>query len=246
MKFAERIAELLYPSQANCLGCAAPNGAQYGWLCSECTRQLVEIFNYMGERCERCGAPMSSEHRCRVCKSWKENDVDMARFVYAYDSPISGLIHQFKYSRVHKLDVFLGGKICEMVEKEQMPKPDILVPVPLHKSRQRDRGFNQAELLARTMEIELGWSVAEVLERTHKTKQQAKLGAAKRKHNLQGVFSLIGNAEGLSIMLVDDVLTTGSTANECANVLKAGGAACVSLVTVAAAVGVIPLNQYDI
>ena len=96
------------------------------------------------------------------------------------------------------------------------------------------------------VEAQLDWSVAEVLERIHKTKAQAKLDAEKRKHNLQGAFRLIGKVEGMSVALVDDVLTTGHTANECAHVLKAGGAARVTLVTVAAAVGKIPLSQYDL
>ena len=103
---------------------------------------------------------------------------------------------------------------------------DVLVAVPLHRSRERERGYNQSELLARAVSKETGIDfLFRALSRTRDTPPQVSItGHEERKRNLEGAFASTGDVSGLRVLLVDDVVTTGSTMSACASVLKAGGA----------------------
>lgn len=237
MKWLEKLMELLYPPRANCLGCSSPLGNEDGWLCEDCQKRLKPIREMNVPICERCGSPIRViSEGCKRCAGWKRDEVDMARCCYVYAPPVDGLIINFKYKGVYRLDEFLGRKICEMIRELDIPKPDFLVPVPMHRRRLKQRGYNQAELLARVMEREMGWNAAELLKRPRFTRRQAKLSAKKRKHNLDKAFEVEGNVAGLRILLIDDVLTTGATANRCARALKQSGAVWVGVLCVARAV----------
>ncbi len=112
---------------------------------------------------------------------------------------------------------------------------DLLVPVPLHPARQRERGFNQAELLALELRRECGVPLGKVLQRTRYTTTQTQFDRSERMENLRGAFRLRRgcNVQDLRMLLVDDVLTTGSTLSECASVLKKAGALSVHAATAA-------------
>ena len=114
---------------------------------------------------------------------------------------------------------------------------DLLVPVPVHRDRERERGFNQAALLARVAAGQLGLSVVDALVRTHATTRQHGLGRDERSANLAGAFAIVPRAapalRGRWVVLVDDVVTTGSTLTGCATALVAGGALAVSAVALA-------------
>lgn len=236
MNLMEKLMELLYPPQANCLGCASPRGNEDGVLCEDCQRRLKPIREMDVPVCARCGSPISAlTEGCRRCADWKADELDMARSCYVYAPPVDGLIIQFKYNGVYRLDEFLGRALCGMIRDLEIEKPDFLVPVPMHRRRLRQRGYNQAELLARVVEREMGWNMAELLRRSRYTRRQAKLSAKQRRHNLDGAFELDGDVSGLKILLIDDVLTTGATANRCARLLKRSGAAWVGLLSVARA-----------
>jgi ComF family protein len=113
----------------------------------------------------------------------------------------------------------------------------LLVPVPLSAARRRERGYNQAEALARVLATASGWSLDTGLARIRATPPQVGLDRAARQRNVRDAFAWAGPAlAGQHVLLVDDVLTTGATADECAAVLKAAGAAWVGLVTVARAI----------
>ncbi|HKD09958.1 MAG TPA: ComF family protein [Bryobacteraceae bacterium] len=127
----------------------------------------------------------------------------------------------------------LGKYLCCAIDDD---KPfDFIVPVPLHWRKRWSRGFNQAELLAREVARKRGTPVVRVLRRKKPTATQAGLTSAGRKRNVVSAFALRSAADvrGKRILLVDDVMTTGATANACANVLKRGGAKSVSLATLA-------------
>ncbi|MBC7186259.1 MAG: ComF family protein [Calditrichaeota bacterium] len=159
--------------------------------------------------------------------------------VWKYSPEVQEVIHLFKYRGyqclAHPLGLALGGAIHAA---GALAAADLLVPVPLHPARKRERGYNQSELLARTASKICGIPVeAGVLRRTRYTTPQAKLGAAERARNVAGAFAVRvpETVRGKVVMLVDDVFTTGATANECAAVLLKAGARRVGLATVARA-----------
>ena len=145
-----------------------------------------------------------------------------------YDGVTRALVHAFKYGGHESLHRLLGGMLAQRLSDFRFPRrPDIVVPVPLAITRRIRRGFNQAELLAehaaRSLALPL---VSNSLKRRHATASQARLSAAERRVRQIGSFK-VSRPEPISgrhVLLVDDVLTTGSTASECARVLRAAGA----------------------
>ncbi len=159
--------------------------------------------------------------------------------VWTYDENVQRVIHLFKYNGyrclAHPLGLGLGGALFA---EEVFSSADVLVPVPLHPARWRERGYNQSELLAHTASKVSGiplWTKA--LRRIRYTTPQAKLGPAERAQNVQGAFAVKDRVSvvGKKIVLIDDVFTTGATSNECARVLLEAGAHSVFLATVARA-----------
>ncbi len=148
---------------------------------------------------------------------------------------LQGSVHLLKYQDEPARAAFLGRYLAEAIV--DLPDPEMMVPIPLHANRLRERGFNQAQLLADALRHEIGLPVEDVLVRVIDTAHQVGLDADARQVNMKSAFALRPGAfvEGRNVLLVDDVVTTGSTAAEAARVLIASGAASVSLVTVARA-----------
>jgi ComF family protein len=155
-----------------------------------------------------------------------------------YEGALRDALHAFKFSRKVALASPLSAVLLTALEHPgAVPRPvDIVVPVPLHRLRERERGFNQASLLARPVARSLDSALGErVLRRVRATAVQADLSGAERAANVRGAFALReGDAvRGRHVAVVDDVLTTGATVIECARMLRAGGAASVGILTVA-------------
>lgn len=229
--------EALYPSQANCMGCGSPVGADEGWLCADCARLLVPVSAAPGSRCSRCGAPMGSRRVCRTCGGWPEGLISAARFSFAYRRPVKGMIRRMKYQGVTRLSDWMAGEMCGIALRELRGGFDLIVPVPMHARRLRQRGANQAEALARALAMRTGVPCALALARMVDTPQQAKLSAAERRRNLEGAFTASPLSRGKRVLLVDDVVTTGATALACARALRAAGAADVQLIALAVSIG---------
>lgn len=159
----------------------------------------------------------------------------------AYEGQLRELIHLYKYDRVLPAVGLLGGMLAGAIEKLSLPgsRPLLMVPVPLHSSKRRQRGFNQSEELARAALKKLGRPsiqlAGKLLVRERATISQIGLTRPQRAENIRGVFRVVhpSSVEGQSILLVDDVLTTGTTASECARVLRKAGAESVFVATVA-------------
>jgi len=147
------------------------------------------------------------------------------------------VVHRFKYGRQIHLRRLLGCWLAEALTDSRLASRrfDLVVPVPLHPARQRERGFNQAELLAAELRRASGLAGRNVLQRTRYTATQTQFDRSERMENLRGAFRLRrgSNVQDLRMLLVDDVLTTGSTLSECASVLREAGARSVHAVTVA-------------
>ncbi len=129
---------------------------------------------------------------------------------------------KYKYFGCRGIQPLLWKKHCISTEKDLLAlwKPQIIIPVPLHRRKQRIRGFNQAELLAKELSRYAGIPVdTAILKKCHATRSQKKLDAAERKKNLQKAFQVVGNPAGMRILLIDDVYTTGSTMDVLAKLL---------------------------
>jgi ComF family protein len=146
-------------------------------------------------------------------------------------------IHRFKYNRHFHLRHQLAAWMRAGFDDDRLmsPKPDALVPVPLHSARRREREFNQAEILAQLLSKIAGLPVEHALIRVRYTSTQTRLQRHERMENLRGAFELRHTpaVTGKHIILIDDVFTTGSTVEECARVLRRANAASVRVLTVA-------------
>jgi ComF family protein len=157
----------------------------------------------------------------------------------AYDGELRELIHLLKYEQILPAAGVLGAMLADAVRKLKLAEPVLVVPVPLHASKRRQRRFNQAELIARAALKKLSEKnlefAAKVLIRVKPTVSQIGLTRPQRRENMRGAFQVVhlNRVKGSSILLVDDVLTTGTTASECARVLRKAGAEQVWVATVA-------------
>ena len=177
-------------------------------------------------------ASLDSSGRCALCLEGTRG-FDAAYSFGAYDGRLRDLIHLFKYAGVRSLAKPLGRMANAALPRTE--PVDLIVPVPMHWLRRWRRGFNQAESLARVVSRRTGLGVCTALRRTRKTAAQAVLTHAERRENLAGVFRVPRPeiVRGKTILLMDDVFTTGATASACAQVLKKAGAKAVILLTLA-------------
>ena len=218
---AEFAVDLVYPKR--CAGC----DRRGTWLCDGCRRALP-LFK--PPWCDRCGVP-GTYLRCK-CRSTPGN-LEKVRSVGPFDGWLRNAVVQFKYQGEWGRAAHLGELLASAVE--QLQPFDALVPVPLHPTRLRQRGFNQSLLLARSAGELLGVQVLEMLGRTRRTQAQVGLKAEERVQNVAGAFALQPNASitGLSVVLIDDVITTGSTLSACARELISAEATSVKAVSLA-------------
>ena len=160
-----------------------------------------------------------------------------ATAAYRSRGVVRDLIHHFKYRRQMHLRHRLARLLSEGFRDPRLAPapPDLIVPVPLHPTRRREREFNQAEVLARLAGDRLGLPVSDCLRRRRYTSTQTNFHREERFENLAGAFELcrVASVDGRRVALVDDVLTTGSTADACAGALREAGAAAVVVITVA-------------
>lgn len=177
---------------------------------------------------------------CGVCQQSRPLFAQATAFG-AYEGQLRELIHLYKYDRVLPAVGLLGKMLAGAIEKLSPPgsRPLLMVPVPLHSSKRRQRGFNQSEELARAALKQLGRPsiqlAGKLLVRERVTVSQIGLTRPQRAENIRGAFRVVHPSvvEGQSVLLVDDVLTTGTTASECARVLRKSGADAVFVATVA-------------
>ncbi len=177
--------------------------------------------------------------RCVHCRD-HQPAFDRAVSFGEYKGALRGLIHLLKYEGVRPVAVPLAEMLAEAITDLGLDASPVLVPVPLHKARRHDRGFNQAELIARAASkyFEQKLAIApEALVRRRETISQVGLSREERIENMRDAFRVADPraVRGRNVILVDDVMTTGTTLSECARVLKAAGAERVWAVTVARA-----------
>jgi ComF family protein len=188
--------------------------------------------------CQICGRPIREGGLCRICKKFGRAFAKN-RSVGIYDGVLADAVKSLKYRSRMSVAKRLGRMMAAVALADpEMKDADVIVPVPMHRVRLRERGFNQALLLSLEIANEMDRAVLEgCLLRTRYTKQQARLARKRRRGNVTGAFKVLdaNSIRGRRILLVDDVTTTGATLEECAACLREAGAAAVYCLTAAIA-----------
>jgi ComF family protein len=236
---ATGILDLLLPRGCVACGDWIPDTTTDTSVCPRCRSRLPRP---PWPRCPRCHHPLGtgrrSESSCRECRGWPDA-LASARYAYLLETPADDLVHALKYEGWRELAVEMGRAMARVPLPEAARGARFVAPVPTTAARLRRRGYNQAELLARQVARSLDLPLWSALERTRGGATQVALHPSQRRANVKGAFAVRSGVEarlrGAHVLLVDDVLTTGSTAGAAATELARAGASGVTLVAFARA-----------
>jgi competence protein ComFC len=244
-RYATALLDLVYTRRCEICEVFVESGREgmKRWLCEKCFTELARIE---APFCQVCGEPydgaIAESFRCANCTDLKLH-FDFAVAGFKAERGVRELVHRFKYQRALHLRGLLGDMLKRAMDDPRLrggSTPWVLVPVPLHHARHREREYNQAMELCRVLAKGTALPIAEALSRLRPTTAQASLSRRQRIENLRGAFSVKRGVrkkdalKGRAVLLVDDVLTTGSTTSECARVLrKEAGVEKVVVITVA-------------
>ena len=235
--------DLIYPSNIYCISCGniIDNSRPYG-LCDACVRALKWAN---GRTCSRCGKILQESYGPALCTDCAELEhvYEKGYTCVEYGTSERDMLHRFKY----KEQAYLGRKMAEiMYDRMQIEEltPDLILPVPMFGRKEKKRGYNQAAVLASCLAKHMNVSSpGRLLVRTVETEAMSKLGVLGRKKNIREVFSVsrdqADKLQGKAILLIDDIYTTGSTADACARTLMEAGAAKVYVFTFASGANLI-------
>ncbi|QOY37020.1 ComF family protein [Anaerobacillus isosaccharinicus] len=229
----------------HCLSCHSPFIEKISWqhvfgisvprqLCEECTKKLEKIT---GDLCEKCGRPflnLDAKYRkgdlCNDCVRWGEGALTKSRSIYVYNEFLQEVIAKWKYRGDAELVKLFRPELQNLTEQFEI---DVVVPIPLSKGRLYERSFNQSKALAEG----LPYPIIEALMRPDEAEKQSKKSRKERLHReerFQMVPSFLYDLQGKTVLLVDDIYTTGATLYSAANTLKEqGGAGPIFSITVA-------------
>lgn len=227
------LADLFWPPRTQCLICQAPLAGcsePKGLVCDECLSSMA--FDPKEPRCANCTRPTyASDGLCDECADGSPFGVVFS--LGPHRGPLREAVHHLKFEDRQELGAVLGRRLAQRISVRY----DCVVPVPLHRTRLRERGYNQAAIVGREIAAAAGIPLhEEILVRLRRTGHQAKLHRRNRLHNLQGAFGVKGATPpwlGQRVLLVDDVLTTGATAASAATELYGSGARSVDLAVLA-------------
>jgi len=210
----QSLLDLLFPPR--CVVCRREDA---DWFCAACRSKIKKILPPL---CNRCGLPLHAQ-ACSHCQRLPLR-IDGIRAMAYFEGNLRQAIHAFKYNHHPELARVLGKMLGDHLSAFPLPA-DAIAPVPLHKSRQDARGYNQSFLIAQALSLEHNlpcWEGA--LTRVRATRSQIELGAAERRANVEDAFQADERVAGARVLLIDDVCTTGSTLDACSVALKLRGA----------------------
>ncbi len=231
MNLLNSLIDLIFPKI--CFSCDKRLVKNEKVLCNKCENSLEIITNV----CDICGSILESEN-CNICQV---NDFyfDKARSIYKFNDTVQKLIHELKYNDFKIIAKFFGRKVNNYFEKfSPFSKIDMIVPVPLHRTKKRSRGFNQSELLASAISDQINIKhIPKLLKRTKFTDSQTKLSRSERQNNVAEAFKVNAkfDVKGKNILVVDDVFTTGSTVNSISRLLREQDVGKIFIFTIARA-----------
>jgi competence protein ComFC len=234
--FLRVVASLLYPPSCTICSASVDLGE---YLCDECDAKVSRIVRPF---CDKCSEPfdgaITTTFACANC-AHRTLYFDAAVSAFRSRGIVRHVILNFKYGKQIHLRHLVARWLVAAFDDERLRERqfDAIVPVPLHPAKQRERGFNQAALLAEWLSSHVAVPLCPALQRIHYTTTQTAFDRSERMQNLRGAFRLRKKADvrNLRVLLIDDVLTTGSTLSECARILKEGGAQSVYAATAARA-----------
>ena len=236
-KIYDKIMDVVFPRRCPVCDDAVAYGE--GLVCDECRSSLSLITE---PYCIKCGRPVRDETRrmCPGCsKNSEEYEYIRGRAVYEYDEVLKDSIYRFKYGGRREYAEYYAYSMAKHLGAQLIKwKPDALIPIPVHKSRLRQRGYNQASVLAKELSKIISVPVREdILERSEKTRVQKELSARERQNNLKKALKIAHYDVKLkNIVLIDDIYTTGSTINAAASCLRKAGVAKIYYAVIGAAV----------
>jgi ComF family protein len=230
--------DIVFPPRCHCCKSTTPSGAIH--ICSDCLQKMEPLVSPL---CPVCGIPFLTEggidHSCSSC-AMDHPPFAAARAPFMYDGPVKQMIHHFKYERKIALRRPLALLVARHLEHfAAEAAPNLVIPVPLHPKRLRQRGYNQAVLLGETVARQWRLPFCRTnLRRIRWTEPQIELPATERLRNVKGAFAVAdpSRLRGKRVLLIDDVYTTGATVMECSRTLRRAGAIDVFVATVARAV----------
>ncbi len=224
--------------KSTCVLCGDSTSQVYS-LCKPCQGDFPLITN----ACQCCGLPIADvqeeSHQVALCGYCLKTPpaIDYTQSLYYYESPIDYLVGQVKFEENLSCASILGHLLAKGVTDIDDDLPDVIIPVPLHKKRLFKRGFNQSLEIARPVAKLLQLPIdSNLVARTKSTRAQAKLNVAQRRKNIKGCFKVKDNHAYQHVVLIDDVITTGSTINELASALKQSGVKKVGVWSIARAI----------
>jgi competence protein ComFC len=234
-RLPSRLADLCYPR--DCAACGLPAGETYRWLCEECATKLP--LTRAANCCALCGKPfegiVSQGRICPDCADLKP-DWTCGKTLMLYAGPGAEIVRRLKYNGEKCLLADIRRILRARPDVLEMLRGTVLVPVPLHSGRHRERGYNQSLWLAEMFAEESGAGCQDILQRLRDTGTQTALDREERRKNVRGAFALRRGAKvyaGQSYVLVDDVITTGATLDACAGALRKAGATNAAVLTLA-------------
>ncbi|QWR77246.1 ComF family protein [Candidatus Magnetomonas plexicatena] len=227
LKIANAVARLFYPSK--CPLCSnAGKDVSIAPICRDCWGAIERL---KGGVCRLCSKPglHPDVTICGDCYADRPRVSSLLAYSI-YDGALKEAIHLFKFSKIFRFSTPLGKLLCEL----PIPEADVIVPVPLTRKRLNHRGFNQSLLLADKISKHTGIKLSiDLLLKKKETDSQTLLNKDDRKKALRGAFHVAKNIKNTRVILVDDVVTTGTTINECAKTLLKAGATHVTAVVLA-------------
>lgn len=204
--------------------------SQHHTICEVCLQNLP----LLGDACPRCALPINNAYLCGHCLL-QPPEQDLSFCLFPYLEPIDRLIADLKYHDKVFLSQFFAQLMADKLHHR--PAPDILIPIPLHPNRLRQRGYNQSFELAKVLSVLLDIPTSNnYLSRIIDTKSQAAIPLKARKKNIQHAFKCIKTNLPRHVAIIDDVLTTGHTANAAAKQLRQAGATSIEVWTIARAI----------
>lgn len=228
------IINVIYPPKCAVCSNIIEFNIREGYLCKKCSEDIPFL---KGKFCEKCGRPVEYGKLCLRCME-KSFAFDFGFSAFEYRL-IKRSIARFKYKGIKKLGFYMAELMCIFLERNYpnvMNDIDIIIPVPIHSSKMKKRGFNQADIIGRFISEKYNIEYSDtVIERIKKTIPQSRLQPKEKIYNIKDAFAIKNTdiIQDKRIMIVDDIFTTGTTINECSKLLISSGAKSVVFFTFA-------------
>jgi ComF family protein len=236
--YVDSFLELLYPEKNTCFICNVyDDSINDKYICCNCEKKLKRNIPPL---CNKCSKPIDyalSDCLCTDCIVY-DKSFEIAKSPFSYEGIIRDSIYSYKYYNKPYFYKLFGSCLLKYMKENDYINFDYITSVPLHRSKIRSRGYNQSELLAEYLSEKLSITYAATLKRTVRTTKQSQQGKDERRKNLKGAFAIKSPLKNKiikngSVLLVDDVYTTGSTVDECSKTLLNFGVSKVYVITIA-------------